>query len=86
MNFFLNANLEKMKLILAIVLSLVLVANCFKLADLPRKSLAGPPSEFANNAIPEPLSGALVEDSAYFEVTLAPKESDVANHKINANF
>ena len=66
-----------MKLILAIVLNLILVANCLKLADLPRKSLAGPPSEFAANAIPEPISGALVEDSAYYEVTLAPKDPNV---------
>lgn len=39
-------------------------------AAIPRKSLAGPPEEFAHMSLPDPVNGAINTDSAAYFITL----------------
>jgi hypothetical protein len=58
------------------------LAVALKDTELPRKKLAGPPSEFADNEIPTPLYGAIAEDSAYLEIIMTPKKADKEKTKM----
>lgn len=62
----------KVVLLISCLLALQVVADV-KVSEIPRKKLAGPPSEFKHHEVPTPLHGALVEDSIYIPVTLEAK-------------
>jgi len=60
--------------LLAILAYVSAVSVRLSTTALPRKNLAGPPSEFSSKMIPLPESGAMDQQSAFFKISFNPSK------------